>query len=77
MIFKKNGLYYISFTDHTAGDKRTLAKTETVGWCIQDETEFVVFTYWRIIDDDLEFVKNNYETFTIAKCNIKKKKKLM
>jgi hypothetical protein len=73
--FKVGRAYKIKFLDHTHGSKKT-AIVETLGWCLEDTPEYVVFTAWRLDDEDKSFVDNNHEPFTVVKSCIKGKKVL-
>lgn len=67
MKYKLGQLYLFEFWDHTCGGSRTLAKTKTVGWVV-DETELaVVISTWYIISTDAQFVNDNHEVYTLLK----------
>lgn len=71
--FKIGRAYKIKFLDHTHGVKKT-ALVETLGWCLEDHKDYVVFTAWRLDDADQSFVDNNHEPFTVVKSCIKNKR---
>lgn len=71
--FKIGRAYKIRFWDHTQGIKKTVM-VETLGWCLEDHKDFVVFSAWRVDDLDTELVSNNHEPFTVVRSCIKSKK---
>ena len=71
--FKVGRAYKIRFLDHTHGVNK-LVIVETLGWCLEDHKDYVVFSAWRVDDDDDKMVDNNHEPFTVVKSCIKGKK---
>ncbi len=65
--------YKIRFLDHTHGTKK-LVIVETLGWCLEDHRDRVVFSAWRVDDKDKDLVDNNHEPFTVVKSCIKSKR---
>ena len=73
--FKVGRAYFVRFLDHTHGSKK-LAIVEVIAWCLEDNKDSVVFTAWRLNDEDKSMVANNHEPFTVVKSCIKQKKLL-
>lgn len=71
--FKVGRAYKIRFLDHTHGTNK-LVIVETLGWCLEDHKEYVVFSAWKLDDSDPKMVDNNHEPFTIVKSCIKGKR---
>lgn len=71
--FKLGLLYYVRFDDHTVHCNK-LSDSEVVGWCVEDHSNRVVLTWWRLKHPNGEIRKRNYETVVIGKGMIKEKK---
>ena len=65
--------YFVRFLDHTHGIDR-LVNVEIIGWCLKETKDSVVFSSWRVNDEDKGLVENNHEPFTIVKSCIKMKR---
>ena len=71
--FKVGRAYKIRFLDHTHGTNK-LVMVETLGWCLEDNKDCVVFSAWKVDDKDPDIVSNNHEPFTVVRSCIKAKK---
>jgi hypothetical protein len=70
--FKENSCYLVRFLDHTHGSSEVV-EVEIVAWCLAVKTNHVVFTAWRIDNEDKDMVSNNHEPISIVKSCILKK----
>lgn len=74
MIFQKNKLYKIRFFDHAISLDSPMV-CECVGFCVEDEKDYVVLSSWICITDDVEVFENNLEkTVLLKSCIIKSRK---
>ena len=67
--FKGGNCYLVRFLDHTHGTK-TIIEVEIIAWCLEIHSEHVVFTSWRVDDEDEDMVSNNHEPVSIIKSTI-------
>lgn len=75
MKFKIGNCYLVRFLDHTSGIK-SIVDVEIVGWCLEEHDRHIVFSPWRIDDEDQDLIDNNHEPISIVKSCILKKKSL-
>lgn len=73
MKFKPGEHYLIEFIDHAAGVKKPMIFKAT-GWCVEDHSEYCLFSSWWLDTDDSEMFNLNLEPFVILKNCIRKKR---
>lgn len=74
LTFKEGSCYLVRFLDHTAGSS-DIVEVEIVGWCIGVKSKHVVFSAWRV-DDDEDLISNGHEPVSIIKSTILQKRVL-
>lgn len=64
--YEEGKLYKIRFYDHCIGSHDKMV-CEVVGWIVEDFSDHVVLTCWRVDTEDIQVKRDNVEPVSILK----------
>jgi len=67
--------YKVRFYDHSIGSKEKII-CETEGWVVEQDTEHLLLTYWRVVTGCEDVKRDNIEPVSIIKACIISARKL-